>query len=338
MLYKDIVSQLCSTIKQQLNCMISNDYIYIDLPFHANIGDTLIWKGTEQFLASLPYRCLLRASYQTYTFPALSSNTVILLHGGGNIGDLYVHHNEFRKNVIMRYPHNKIIIFPHTVYYDGARNARTDAIVYRKHKKLTICARDKYSYRFLKAFGFCNDIRLVPDMAFCINVEELKQYVKPPLSNRDLLFKRIDKEKKDTHVVDRISKDYDICDWPLYGEDDPALSFLYDLIKNKKWKEADDYAVNTYLPNRVRVGVELISQYNRVISNRLHASILSILLGKEVFILDNSYGKNSQYYNTWLKGMNNVTLLSSSKSNNLYRKIKFSVCCLLSIKDRIFRD
>lgn len=316
--------------------LISNNYIFIDLPYYANIGDTLIWKGTEDLLKKIPYNCLLRASYQTFQYPDLAEDTVILMMGGGNWGDLYEPHNILRRKVVQHYPNNRIIILPQTIYYDGAGNARNDAKIFRNHKKLTICARDKYSYRFLKAFGFGSDIRLVPDMAFCINVKELKQYAKPTL-NKDLLFKRIDKEKTDTHIIEYISKDYDISDWPLYGEDDPALSCLFDLIKKKKWKEADDYAVYTYLPNRVRVGVELISQYNRVISDRLHASILSILLGKEVFVLDNSYGKNSQYYNTWLKGVNNVTLLSSSKSKNIYRIIKFSAYCLLSIKDRIFR-
>lgn len=319
-----------------LTNIISNDFIFIDLPYYANIGDTLIWKGTEELLKNVSHKCLLRSSYQTFQYPKLSDDIVILMMGGGNWGDLYEPHNVLRRNVVERYPNNRIVILPQTIYYEGARNARNDAKVFRKHKKLTICARDKYSYRFLRAFGFCNDIRLVPDMAFCINIEELKQYSKPSIG-KVLLFKRVDKEKTDTHKVNHISMEYDISDWPLYGEEDSTLSYLSGLIKQKKWKEADDYAVNVYMPNRLRVGVELISQYERVISNRLHGAILSILLGKEVFILDNSYGKNSQYYNTWLKGMNNVTLLSSSKSLNIYRKIKFSAYCLLSIKDRIFR-
>lgn len=314
---------------------INNDYIFIDLPYYSNIGDTLIWRGTEDILKNIPHKCLLRASYQTFQFPELSADVVILMMGGGNWGDLYEPHNVLRRNVLQCYPNNRIIILPQTIYYDGARNARNDAKAFRKHKKLTICARDKYSYRFLKLFGFGNDIRLVPDMAFCINVEELMQYSKPSLG-RDLLFKRKDKEKTDTHIIKQISADYDISDWPLYEEDDPTLAYLFDLIKQKKWKEADDYAINVYMPNRVKVGVELISQYNRVISNRLHGSILSILLGKEVFILDNSYGKNSQYYNTWLKNFENVTLLSSSSSYNFQRILRFVAYYLLSIKDRIF--
>lgn len=322
-------------ILNKLLSLIKNNYIFIDLPYYANIGDTLIWKGTENLLKRVPFNCLLRASWQTFQYPDLAEDVVILMMGGGNWGDLYEPHNVLRRNVVQRYPNNRIIILPQTVYYEGARNARNDAKIFRKHRKLTICARDKYSYHFLKAFGFGHDIRLVPDMAFCINVEELKQYAKPAL-NKDLLFKRIDKEKTDTHIIDQISKDYDISDWPLYGEEDPQLTYLYRLIEQKKWKEADDYAVNAYLPNRVKVGVGLISQYNSVISNRLHGAILSLLLDKEVFILDNSYGKNSQYYNTWLKGVNNVILLSSSKSLNLCRKIKFSAYCLFCFTDHFF--
>jgi len=317
-----------------LTNIISNDFIFIDLPYYANIGDTLIWKGTEELLKNVSHKCLLRSSYQTFQYPKLSDDIVILMMGGGNWGDLYEPHNVLRRNVVQCYPNNRIIILPQTIYYEGARNARSDANIFRKHKKLTICARDKYSYRFLKAYGFGNDIRLVPDMAFCINVEELKLYTKPTL-NKDLLFKRIDKEKTDTHIIDHISKDYDINDWPLYGEEDSQLTNLYGLIEQKKWKEADDYAVNIYLPNRVKVGVELISQYNKVISNRLHGAILSILLDKEVYIIDNSYGKNSQYFKTWLTGVKKVHLLSTSHSLNLYRKIRFFIYYILSMVDRI---
>lgn len=313
---------------------INADYVFLDLPYHSNIGDSLIWKGAEDFLKSLPYKCLLRTSFQTFTFPELKKETIVLLHGGGNWGDLYAPHNELRRNVVKRYPDNKIIILPQTVYYDGIRNARNDAKIFRQHKHLTICARDKYSYRFLKAFGFCENIFLMPDMAFHINVEELKQYYKLPL-HKDLIFQRVDKEKTNMNVVNALTDSYDVSDWPDYEKTEPQVEYLYELIKEGNYKDADEYAVNTYLPARVGTGVEMISQYDKVFSNRLHGAILSILLGKEVYIFDNSYGKNSQYYDTWLRGFNNVHLLSRSRNFNVVRKCKFFIFWMLSIVDRI---
>ena len=39
------VNELCSEIYQKLSLLIDNDYILVDLPYHSNIGDVLIWEG-----------------------------------------------------------------------------------------------------------------------------------------------------------------------------------------------------------------------------------------------------------------------------------------------------
>jgi pyruvyl transferase EpsO len=36
--------------------LIDNDYIYLDLPYYTNVGDILIWKGTEEFLKKNSYK------------------------------------------------------------------------------------------------------------------------------------------------------------------------------------------------------------------------------------------------------------------------------------------
>ena len=55
-------------------------------------------------------------------------------------------------------------------------------------------------------------------------------------------------------------------------------------------------------------GVRFISPYREVETTRLHGCILSILLGKKITLIDNSYGKNGNFYNTWLSDLDNVTL------------------------------
>lgn len=317
----DICKKQHDLIKNSVVPLIDNDYIFIDLPYYSNIGDSLIWKGTETLLASLPYKCLYRASCKTFRHIDISENVIIIMMGGGNWGDLYLIHNEFRKRIVQSYPNNKIIILPQTVYYEGARNARYDAEVFRKHKRLTIFARDKYSYWFLKLFRFNKDIRLLPDMAFCIDRDWLRTYTLPSTGN-NLLFKRLDKEGTKTDVISNLGE-HDTSDWPLYTEPDPLKAKLYTLINEGKNKEADDYAINVYLPERVKVGIEHISKYEKVYSNRLHGALLSILLGKETYIIDNSYGKNSQYYSTWLKNTKDIHLVNVSKTGDIHRTIRF---------------
>ena len=56
------------------------------------------------------------------------------------------------------------------------------------------------------------------------------------------------------------------------------------------------------IPIRVlRIGhmVAEFSRYSHVTSSRLHAHILSTLMGIPNTLIDNSYGKNSSYFEAW---------------------------------------
>jgi pyruvyl transferase EpsO len=48
-----------------------------------------------------------------------------------------------------------------------------------------------------------------------------------------------------------------------------------------------------------------------VITDRLHAHILSLLLGIPNIILDNSYGKVRDFHETWTSGSDIVTMATS---------------------------
>lgn len=50
----------------------------------------------------------------------IKKDTIILLQGGGNFGDIWDIH-EFKRKVIRNYPENRIIIFPQTVFYQKKR-------------------------------------------------------------------------------------------------------------------------------------------------------------------------------------------------------------------------
>lgn len=47
--------QLMNIIKQELTSYIDNDYVFFDLPYYNNLGDTLIWEGTKCFLKTLSH-------------------------------------------------------------------------------------------------------------------------------------------------------------------------------------------------------------------------------------------------------------------------------------------
>jgi pyruvyl transferase EpsO len=50
---------------------------------------------------------------------------------------------------------------------------------------------------------------------------------------------------------------------------------------------------------RLRRGIRLLTQGRRVVTDRLHAHILCVLLDMPHAIIDNSYGKLSSFVETW---------------------------------------
>ena len=77
-----LINTLREKIRDSLTPLITHDYVLLDLPYYDNIGDTLIWEGTREFLKTLPHRCLYYASKDSFRYRKLPKETVILLSGG----------------------------------------------------------------------------------------------------------------------------------------------------------------------------------------------------------------------------------------------------------------
>lgn len=309
-----LITTLREKIQNALTPLINHDFVYLDLPYHGNIGDTLIWEGTRDFLKTLPYKCLYYSNKDSFRFRVLPKDVVILLHGGGNFGDLYRLHSEFRKKIIGLYPENQIIILPQTVYYENMDLLDEDVAFYDKHSNVTICARDQYSYEFLSQH-FRNTILLVPDMAFFL---DLSKYKIPVEESRVLYLKRTDKELA-TDYDANIPKNAETHDWPTYEkhfkEFDRIERFAYRVCRvmkmigfpEKMQIRIEDWKRNYYYRRSyVQLGVSFLASYHTIYTTRLHVLILGVLLNKKIYLINNSSGKVVNFYNTWLDALEQV--------------------------------
>ena len=267
---------------------------------------------------TLPYKCLYYASKDSFRYRQLPKNVVILLHGGGNFGDLYRLHSEFRKKIIELYPENRIIILPQTVFYEDMSLLQYDVDFYAAHTNVMICAREQFSFDFLTAY-FKNQILLLPDMAFFIN---LKKYNVPKGGNRVLYLKRTDKELAKNDNLAELPANVEQHDWPTYerhyDEFDKLERFAYRLHKllkicgfnDKVLARMDDYKRNWYYRRKyTQIGISFLSPYHMIYTTRLHILILGVLLGKELYLINNTSGKVINFYNTWLKELNTIKKL-----------------------------
>ena len=297
---KEFISYCRKRIREVLAPLVGTECILTGLPYHRNIGDILIWEGEVQFLESLDLKGIRGSSRMTFTFPALPESAVILLHGGGNFGDLWPEEHLFRTKVIQAYPRNRIVVFPQTVWYGNEASAVEDARIYAAHPDLHICARDGMSYDFLGRFFTANDILPAPDMAFCIDGLRPSRQADPA---RALLVRRTDKELKDCDIDTDLA--VEVRDWPSYERTTvpPAGRVFEKLLFSRvvPRRLVDIYAARVMRPAMVQSGVDFLSGYGQIWSTRLHVAILSVLLGLRCTLMDNSYGKNRAFYDTWLK-------------------------------------
>ena len=316
MTHSDKVVELRGKIEQALMSLVNRDYWLLEVPYYSNIGDTLIWQGERDFLGALPYKCRGMHSLESFRFPKIGKDNLILFQGGGNFGDLWTRHHDFKMKVVETYPENEFIFLPQTVYFEHEENMRKCA-AFLADKKVTICARDEVSYHLLRA-NFSNRILLVPDMAFCIRMEK---WYEPCTGKGEFLLKREDKELQTSEYLSEIEKrdGITISDWVTFRGDtrcERIFNRVRGLARRRPFrvtslgkKMIDFYGAHIYRQFLVRSGVNQLAPYETIYTTRLHAAILGVLLGKKVVFMDNSYGKNSGFYETWLKDCDAVKMM-----------------------------
>jgi len=321
MTFHQKISELKNIIQKELAPLITSDYIFLDLPYFANVGDTLIWQGTLDFLKTLPYKCLYSSSIENYRNPKISKEVIILLMGGGNFSDLWYRHQVFRKRILQSFPENIIIQLPQSIYYSDENILKEDIGVFVQHKHLIMCLRDEQSLDFAnKYFPNSNNI-LVPDMAFYMDLSKWAKYVKPT-KNRILFLSRKDSEKKHDQHYEIVPQEAEVRDWPTM-EKRLRLFTVFSIIQRilRKIDNIVSFNLNNSFSDGmykkyfrkyfIMSGISFLSGYSYIYTTRLHVGILSILLGKEFSFFDNSYGKNKGFYDAWLQNVDTIKFIES---------------------------
>ncbi|WP_438351680.1 polysaccharide pyruvyl transferase family protein [Paenibacillus sp. FA6] len=299
---KKQLSQILSVIPQ------GSSIYYIDYPVHSNGGDLLIMKGTEAFFKE--YNIRVEARYSVLDFPdklKISKDHIIVLHGGGNFGDLYPVHQKLREKIITDYPHNRVVILPQTIFYTKESEFDRTAEVFNKHKDVHLYVRDTLSHdKASEKFHECS-VYLSPDMA-----HQLWPIMPKSSPDKDLLyFFRTDIEKTKEQEQLELNGRGDYLDWTsLYNRyEKKSINLIVRMMRKGSgplpmqviWGNYSDYLVNK--------AVKRFSGYHNVQTSRLHGHILACLMDKPNTLLDNSYGKNSNYYYTWTSGIKTAQLV-----------------------------
>jgi pyruvyl transferase EpsO len=311
-------AEILDALKQQfvsaLHRYVPRDkpVLYLDYPVHLNIGDILIMKGTEQAFADSGYHVIGRYGWMNFRHTIgdrFDDETTIVFHGGGNFGDLYPVHQRFRERVLSRFPKNRIVMLPQTIHFRSMAELDSSARAFRRHPNITLLTRDAPSLRLARQH-FTDQAHSVPDAAHYL--WRLLDVTHPSKGKKGTLFLLRDDKETTATVADRVTAAKS-CDWldliPRWNHHVFGIICRMhmvegvldrDLSAQSLWYRQSDHIIRSVI-NR-------FSAHNAVVSNRLHAVLLALLLEMPVTLLDNSYGKVRRYFDAWLKNMPDLSM------------------------------
>jgi exopolysaccharide biosynthesis predicted pyruvyltransferase EpsI len=304
-----VLAELSARIDDMFRTILAGqtELCLLDFPDHPNVGDSAIycgevtairrvWKGSIRYVASF-------SSYDRNTLKAVSPDGILLIHGGGNIGEIYPHHHGFRLRMLREWVGRRLVQLPQTLYFSNQQADDEFARAIERHGNFHLVLRDRRSFEHANSRYAC-ECSLVPDSAFAL--PSLSVSEEP--SVKVLALCRTDAERRDLVAVDPIyQRNVKIADWPeehhkLSGTD--MVGRLGTFSSRHGLRSAialANWSFERRAWRRLNVGLALLGDGQVVATDRLHAYVLALKLGKRFWIADNSYGKLSAIYESWLQ-------------------------------------
>ena len=269
---------------------------------HRNMGDQAITYATTAYVKTvLPdYNIIEVTEGDIYQHicrikKCIGKNDIIILQGGGNLGNVYDYIEDIRRIVLKKIKNVPVIIFPQTVYFteddDGCIETEISKKIYNKHKNLTVFTRELASYNKVKTLfnapSFC-----VPDIVLSLKqTTPLKQ--NDGRNNSVMLCLRNDREgilnNSDKEYIEKCISD---CGFNITKTDTIA-------------------ELNVGPDNReieLKKLFERFADVGLVITDRLHGMIFAVLVNTPCIVLSNYNHKVCGVYD-WIKDFDNIKFL-----------------------------
>lgn len=253
------------------------------IPNPGNAGDAAIATATVQFFRRINVPLVhIRAEN-------IPSGAAVVIGGGGNLVPYYTDVRDILLACLDR-GIKKCLLLPHTVRAHADVLARLDA-------RFTILCRDKPSYQHVRNHAPHVHAALARDMVFELDIQELERstqtwrhklaLLRDSHWRKNLLRWRYStiRIRPDSHGTLRIFRS------DVESVDSDRTRRKSDLMRF--------HGINRYSPATDQITLDVIKCINRaerVITDRLHVSLIAAMLGKKVCLLENSYGKVSDVW------------------------------------------
>jgi exopolysaccharide biosynthesis predicted pyruvyltransferase EpsI len=288
----------------------------VDFPRHRNAGDSAIWLGEVTALRAL--RIAVRATFDRTTYSRSSlrrtvSDHPILLHGGGNLGDLYPTHQQLRERVLTDFRGHPTVQLAQSIHFNDAANLERMRRVVAQHGALTIIVRDERSETIARE-KFDAQIERCPDLAFAIGPIVRPRPARLPVLRLARIDREAAAEQAGTADEPLIAHTFDWLAPPAsrrararFAVSDRLLQLAVggggirgmSILPTRAHKVAYD----AYARQNVDRAARLLSYGEVVVTDRLHGHILCALLGIPHVLVDDKYGKVGSFYSSWTSAL-----------------------------------
>lgn len=281
----------------------------VDFPDHSNVGDSAIWLGEMAWLDDMGRTPVYSAALNNFAAGELVQHVPegpILIHGGGNFGTIWPKHEALRLHLLRQFRGRPVIQLPQSIHYEDEASAREMADAIRTHGAFTLLVRDERSLEFARNHFEC-DIHLCPDAALYLGRFQ-KAFPKADI----LALLRTDHERVADSAIP--PPDTIVDDWLEESVGERNLMRARIKIDSLMAATTQGKRLRRYrmlATWRLRRGLAMLSQGRVVVTDRLHAHILSLLLDIPQVVLDNNYGKVSGFAAEWTRGYEGFHLATS---------------------------
>ncbi|MCR3906934.1 MAG: polysaccharide pyruvyl transferase family protein [Tenericutes bacterium] len=210
-----------------------------------------------------------------------SSSDVILIHGGGNMNDLW-HGIRLLKNIIQQHPDNALIVAPQSYWFEGTC---FPSLFSKTSQKIYLFCREKISYQLLTSLNLPKNVHVLlsPDTSLYLTKEDFHAN-----SGEYTLFcLRTDKES-------------------AMFQQEENNQLLWQVTSTRWQLKRKILMQDLSIFGSFKDFVALIEASKKVYTDRLHVAILAAILGKKTVLYPNSYYKNKAVYEYSLSNYPNV--------------------------------
>lgn len=281
---------------------------FLDAPAYGNLGDQAIAYAICKFCQNtFPNAEIFEfqehnvIQYLSWLKKNIAPQDVIVLQGGGNLGNLYPRYEFVRRTIIRSFRQNRIVIFPQSIYFTDDKAGKLESAVARKvyaeNHSLTIFARDSKSYQEMMDLFPDTHVELCPDIVFSMNGS-----ISSESRNGIGICMRNDKEKtispeQTKRIIEQISKS-------------KTERKTFDTVIDTERLVVGDYREQLVI-NKLKEFAEC----EVVITDRLHGMIFSYITSTPCIAISNSTGKSLYAYNDWLNGCNSIVFQKNPEDN-----------------------